>query len=77
MNKGKEVKKTSKPGEPSKKMPAPRMAPRDTLKEAPEDIKWKVQEAMQTIHRAEMHKQDRELMRHVRKMAKKTMNACK
>ena len=36
----KSVKKTSNPGATSKKMPSPRKAPRDTLVEAKEDIKW-------------------------------------
>jgi hypothetical protein len=74
----KEVKKTSKPGTPAKASPAPKVAPRNSLVEASEDIKWKAQNAMRTIHEAEMHKKDKELMRHVKAMAKQTMKAvCK
>lgn len=74
----KEVKKTSKPGTPSKAMPAPKPMPRNTLVEAPDDIKWRAQSAMRTIHEAEVHKKDRELMKHVKKMAKEQVKAvCK
>lgn len=69
------MKKTSDPGKPSKAMPAPRKAPRDTLVEAPEDIKWKAQHAMRTIHEAEAHKRDKPLMREVKRLAKETMKA--
>jgi hypothetical protein len=73
-----EVKKTSKPGEPSKKMPAPRVAPRNTLVEAPEDIKWKARDAMHTIAKAEEHRKDKMLMREVKRQSKQMMKAvCK
>jgi len=71
----KEVSKKSSPGTPSKASPAPKPMPRNTLVEAPDDIKWRAQSAMRTIHEAECHKKDRELMKHVKKMAKETMKA--
>ena len=41
-----------------------------------EDMRWKAQDALRTIHQAEAHKKDRELMRHVKKMAKEQAKAC-
>lgn len=73
-----EVKKTSNPGKPSTKMPAAKLAPMNSLSPAAEDIKWRAKDAMHTIARAEEHKKDRELMKHVKQMAKQTMKAvCK
>ena len=74
----KEVSKKSKPGEPSKKMPAVKSAPMNSLQPASEDIKWRARDAMRTIAEAESHKKDRELMKHVKAMAKHTLKAvCK
>lgn len=70
--------KISNPSKPSKAMPSPRVAPRNSTAETAYDIKWRAQSAMRTIHEAEMHKKDRELMKHVKSLAKQTMKAvCK
>jgi hypothetical protein len=42
----------------------------------PEEMRWKAQDALRTIHAAESHKKDRELMKHVKKMAKEQAKAC-
>lgn len=74
----KEVKKTSKPGTPAKAAPSPKPMPRNSLVEAPDDIKWRAQSAMRTIAEAAMHKKDRELMREVKRQAKHQLKAvCK
>lgn len=63
---------------PIKKLPAPKASPKVSVDSAPEDVKWRAREAMHTIAQAEEHKKDRELMRHVKAMAKHTMKAvCK
>ena len=41
-----------------------------------EDMRWKAQDALRTIHQAEAHKKDRELMKHVKRMAKEQAKAC-
>ena len=41
-----------------------------------EDMRWKAEEALRTIHRAEAHKKDRELMKHVKRMAREQAKAC-
>ncbi len=52
---------------------APSMAP-GTVND---DMKWKAEEALRTIERAEMHKQDSKLMMHVSKLANDKMSALK
>ncbi len=39
------------------------------------EMKWKAEDALRDIERAEMHKKDKELMRHVKKHAKEKMKA--
>lgn len=74
----KEVSKKSNSGKPAKAAPAPKPMPRNSLVEAADDIKWRAQSAMRTIHEAEAHKRDKPLMREVKKLAKETMKAvCK
>lgn len=71
------VKKTSSPGKPSSKMPAPKPQPMTSMS-VDDDIKYRAQDAMRTIARAEEHKKDRGLMKEVKRMAKETMKAvCK
>jgi len=41
-----------------------------------DEMRWKAQDALRTIHAAEGHKKDRELMKHVKKMAKEQAKAC-
>lgn len=41
------------------------------------DMKWKAQDALRDIERAETHKQDKELMKHVKTMAQEKMNSLK
>lgn len=52
---------------------APSMAP-GTVND---DMKWKAEEALRTIERAEMHKSDSALMKHVSKLANDKMSALK
>lgn len=40
------------------------------------DMRWRAQSALRTIHEAEEHRKDKELMRHVKKMAKDQAKAC-
>lgn len=40
------------------------------------DMRWKAEEAMRTIHRAEEHKKDRPLMKEVKKLVKSHAKAC-
>lgn len=42
-----------------------------------EDMKYKAKYALEDIERAEAHKRDKELMKHVKKYAKEKMNALK
>lgn len=42
----------------------------------PEEMRWKAEEAMRTIHRAEEHKKDRPLMKEVKKLVKSHVKAC-
>ena len=43
-----------------------------------DEIAWKAREALHTIHKAAEHQRDRELMKHVKKLAKAQVKAvCK
>lgn len=42
----------------------------------PDDDKWRVEDAMRTIHRAEEHKKDKDLMRKVSDHARSVADAC-
>lgn len=42
----------------------------------PEEMRWKAEEAMRTIHRAAEHKKDKPLMREVKKLVKAHAKAC-
>ena len=42
-----------------------------------DDIKWRAQDAMRDLERAEQHKRDPELMKHVKKAAKEKMDSLK
>lgn len=43
-----------------------------------DEIAWKARDALQTIHKAAEHQRDRELMKHVKKLAKAQVKAvCK
>ena len=46
-------------------------------KASADDIKWKAEDALRDIERAEGHKRDNELMEHVKKLAKEKMNNLK
>ena len=67
-----------------KKLSKPTMAQRTTapsglVGNAPESedhMRWKAAEALRTIHRAAEHQKDKDLMRHVKKMAKEQAKAC-
>lgn len=41
-----------------------------------QEMRWKAEEAMRTIHRAEEHKKDRPLMKEVKKLVKSHAKAC-
>jgi len=63
---------------------ANRLAKLAGIKSAPtampvnEEMQYRAREAMHTIHKAEEHRRDKELMRHVKKMAKAQVKAvCK
>lgn len=43
---------------------------------SPEEMRYRAEEALRTIHRAESFKKDKELIRHVKKMAKEQAKAC-
>lgn len=44
----------------------------------PDDMRWRAEDALRTISRAEEHKRDKHLMRHVKKLAKSHVKAvCK
>ena len=42
----------------------------------PEEMRWKAEEAMRTIHRAEQYKKDKPLLREVKKLVKSHAKAC-
>ncbi len=42
----------------------------------PQELDWKIEDALRTIHRAESYKKDRTLMRGVKKLAKAHAKAC-
>lgn len=42
----------------------------------PEEMRWKAEEALRTIHRAEEFKRDKPLLREVKKLAKAHAKAC-
>lgn len=43
---------------------------------SPEEMRYKAEDALRTIHRAAEHQRDKELMRHVKKIAKSQAKAC-
>jgi hypothetical protein len=51
-------------------------APAGVVGPGNDEIRWKAEDALRTIHRAESHKKDKELMRHVKRMAKEQAKAC-
>lgn len=43
---------------------------------SPDEMRYRAEEALRTIHRAESFKKDKELLRHVKRMAKEQAKAC-
>ena len=56
--------------------PVPVKIVHDTVKQesSVDNLKWRAQDALRDIERAEAHKQDKELMKHVKSMAKEKMD---
>ncbi|HKW76221.1 MAG TPA: hypothetical protein VJN64_11905 [Terriglobales bacterium] len=50
--------------------------PANAVSVHPDEMRYRAEEALRTIHRAESFKKDREIMKHVKKMAKEQAKAC-
>lgn len=74
--KSKSSPKNALPVAASVTMPQPQ-TPKQSAFEKKEHDKWRVEDALRDIERAEKHKADAALMRDVKKMAKEKMNQLK
>ena len=64
---------------PTSKTPIPVKIVHDapSVVKSSDDMKWRAQDAMRDLERAEQHKRDPELMKHVKVAAKEKMDSLK